>query len=468
MSLYIIGIDGLDLGIINKYISKLPNFSKLKKNGYLNNIQTVFPADSVPAWSSIFTGLNPAEHGIIRGKDFVESIEQYAKYNKIEISGKTFWDKLSEDGKRCLILNPFLAYPSWPINGTMISGPSFIEGEISKYPSTTNVLHDGVYGGYSAIGGLSTLNADMTDALKDITKLWEETKFQLSKEKFDLLFVTFTTLDRIQHYTWRYYDKNDPLHEYDSFLSNLIFTALQEFDLILAEVFSLMTEHDSLLVISDHGFGQRPYSLINLNELLRREGLLILNKDSDNFSVKTKQKVRNYAIQIFSKLKLLDIVVTKIKRIPGTMKYKKSDHLIDKDNSTCYTDELFCGKKPYIGLNFGNKIKGNIMLEQKSFEQIMNILDKSEEFPKYKWAKRNYELYKGRFSDRLPDICIELPKEFGIEYNLFSNIHTKSSTHYKISGGHYSSGTLGIFTKNKFIRPINTIEEFSLFVQSIL
>jgi len=467
MSLYIIGIDGLDLGIINKYISELPNFSNLKKEGYLKKIETVFPADSVPAWSSIFTGLNPAEHGIIRGKDYVETVEDYTKHNKLEICGKTFWDKLSSEGKRCLILNPFLAYPSWPINGTMISGPSFVEGNISKYPSTINVLHDTVYGGYGAIGGLSSLHSDMADALQDISNLWDETKFQMNKEKFDLVFVTFTTLDRIQHYSWRFYDENDPLHEYDSYLSNIILYALKKFDQILSEVLSLMSESDSLLLISDHGFGQRPYNLINLNELLRREGLLTLNKNSDNYSVKMKQKVRNYTIRILSSLKLLDTVVSKIKKIPGTMKYKKSDHLIDKDYSICYTDELFCGKKPYIGLNFGNKIKGNKMLEQKTFEQIMNILDKSEEFPKYIWAKRNFELYKGKFSDRLPDICIELPKEFGIEYDLFGDIQTKSVTHYKISGGHFSSGTLGIFPNTK-VQPIKSVEEFSSFVLSIV
>ncbi|TCN72138.1 alkaline phosphatase family protein [Acetobacteroides hydrogenigenes] len=470
MSLYILGIDGLDLDIIDHYIEQLPNFKKIRDAGYLQTIETVFPADSVPAWSTIFTGLNPAEHGIIRGKDYVESVEQFKKNNKIDITGKTFWDDLSKNGKRCLVLNPFLAYPSWPINGIMISGPAFVEGIVSKHPSNTITYKDHVYGGYKALGNVSNLKNDMDIAFQDIKDLWHETKFHLDKEKYDLIFVTFTTLDRIQHYTWRFFDKKDPLHEYENFLSNLILKSLKEFDKIIEEIIFKLNENDKLLIISDHGFGQRPYDLINLNELLRREGLLIVNNSASSglYWIKLKQKARNYTIKLLSKMRILDFVASKAKKIPGAMKYKKSDHLIDKVNSICYVDELFCGKKPYIGLNFGSKIKGNKQLEEELFNRIIHILDNCVEFPKYKWVKRNFELYNGMHYDRLPDICIELPMNYGIEYDLFGDILTTSSTHYKISGGHYSSGTLGIFPHHSGNRIINKVEDFKTYIQSLI
>lgn len=468
MSLYIIGIDGLDLDIIDKYIAELPNFSRMKTEGYLAKINTVFPADSVPAWSTIFTGLNPAEHGIIRGKDYIETVEDFKKNNKIEISGKTFWDKYTELGKKCLVLNPFLAYPTWPINGTFISGPAFVEGEISKYPSDTDVKHESVYGGYKSIGTLSSLKEDMQLAFKDINKLWDEAKYQISKDKFNLIFITFTTLDRIQHYTWRFFDKNDPLHEFDTYLSDIIKSSLKEFDKIIGEILAELSDSDSLLIISDHGFGQRPYKLVNLNELLRQKGLLKLNESATNKSVQLKQKFRTLVIKTLSDLKLLDLVASKIKKLPGTGKYKKSDYLIDKVNSVCYVDELFCGKKPYIGLNFGTKIKGNSALEDSTYKQIMELLENEREFPKYKWAKRNFDLYKGKFSDRFPDICIELPKEYGIEYELFGNILTNSVTHYKISGGHYSSGTFGYYSKLNKRNPVDNVKEFYNFVTDVL
>jgi predicted AlkP superfamily phosphohydrolase/phosphomutase len=467
MSTYILGIDGLDLGIINQYIDKLPNFKKLKDKGYLGEIKTVFPADSVPAWSTIFTGLNPAEHGIVRGKDYVESVEQFKKNNKIEISGKTFWDDLSQKGKRCLVLNPFLAYPSWKIEGTMISGPSFVEGEVSKYPENTKTKKDNVYGCYEAVGGVADLKKDMLNAYNDIQDLWDETKFHLDNSPYDLAFITWTTLDRIQHYTWRYYDKNDPLHSYDDYLSNLIFKSLSLFDSIFGELLERMSESDTLVVISDHGFGQRPYKLLNLNELLRQENLLKINKGKSNFSVKIKQKSRNFVIKVLSKLNLMDVMVSKIKKIPGAMKYKKSDHLIDTLNSICYVDDMFSGKKPYIGLNFGSKVKGNKELEDQNYQEILGILKNNPKFPDCKWIKRNYEVYQGKHFDLLPDICIELPSDYGVEYNLFSEILTESVTHYKISGGHLSSGTLGVFPHNKEDMIIDDILDFKKFIKHL-
>ena len=73
----IIGIDGLDKSIIERHINELPNFKKISKCGLLNHIESVFPADSVPALTTIFTGLNPSEHGIISGKAYIESIYDF-------------------------------------------------------------------------------------------------------------------------------------------------------------------------------------------------------------------------------------------------------------------------------------------------------------------------------------------------------------------------------------------------------
>ena len=58
--LIILGIDGMDWDVIVRYKDKLPNlYGLMQKNNY-PHLRSVFPADTTPAWSTIYTGLDPA------------------------------------------------------------------------------------------------------------------------------------------------------------------------------------------------------------------------------------------------------------------------------------------------------------------------------------------------------------------------------------------------------------------------
>ena len=67
--LIVIGIDGLDANLIHQFRDDLPNFSKLSQKSPLTRMSSVFPPDSPTAWATIFTGLDPANHGIVSFKD---------------------------------------------------------------------------------------------------------------------------------------------------------------------------------------------------------------------------------------------------------------------------------------------------------------------------------------------------------------------------------------------------------------
>lgn len=468
MSTIVIGIDGLELGIINKYISELPGFQILKDKGALNAIPTVFPADSVPAWLTIFTGLNPAQHGIVRGKDYVESVEEYEKSHTIKLAGKTFWDHLSKQGKKCLILNPFLAYPAWSINGLFISGPAFVDGSVTQCgPYRTQ--RPEVYGGYAAVGTVAELKQDMDSAFSDTKGLWQDFEdlfYKDGKKAYDFAFVTFTTLDRIQHYTWRYFDVNDPLYKYDDYLSDFIPKSLRYFDNCIQNTISKMEMDDNLIVISDHGFRQRPYKLINFNEIFRKAGLLEVNKSAKKNSTIFKQKLKTCVVKVLSDFRLLDVVVPRLKKVKAINKYKKSDFLIDKSESIVYVDQLFSGKKPYVGLNFGEKIKKLSDLERRQvFEKVKSCIVNSN-IPSPLWIKYGRDLYRGEFEENIPDICLELPGDYGVEFDMFGPEITTSSTHYKLSGGHYGNSTFGFYNKGGNIHTINHVADiYSLVVQ---
>ena len=130
----VIGIDSVDSKILLKFLDDLPNFRRLCELSPKLKMSSVFPPDSDTAWASIYTGLNPANHGII---DFVDPLEKAVHIQSNEVDpqpfiGKTFWDIASNNNKISYSLLPHICYPPWKINGTMVSRSKINESVISS------------------------------------------------------------------------------------------------------------------------------------------------------------------------------------------------------------------------------------------------------------------------------------------------------------------------------------------------
>ena len=146
--LVIIGLDGMEPTLVEKYMSEgnLPNLSKLKKRGTYAKLQTTTPAISPVAWSSFMTGSNPSKHNIF---DFLsrdpksylpdlssarigkpKKILSLGKYNiplsKPEIKGLRksipFWKILGQKGIFSTILRVPITFPPEKFSGHLLSG----------------------------------------------------------------------------------------------------------------------------------------------------------------------------------------------------------------------------------------------------------------------------------------------------------------------------------------------------------
>jgi predicted AlkP superfamily phosphohydrolase/phosphomutase len=144
----IVGLDGLEPTLVEKFMSegKLPNFSKIKKEGTYERLQTTTPAISPVAWSSFMTGTNPSKHNIF---DFLsrnpnnylpdlssarignpKRVLSIGKYNiplsKPEIRGLRkslpFWNILGKNGIFSTILRVPITFPPEKFSGHLLSG----------------------------------------------------------------------------------------------------------------------------------------------------------------------------------------------------------------------------------------------------------------------------------------------------------------------------------------------------------
>lgn len=157
----IMGIDAMDTGITEKLMSegRLPNLLSLKSNGTYGHLATTVPSESIVAWSSFATGLEPAMHGVF---DFVMCDNDYNPYlalndvrntesgTKVELrrKGEVFWDVLSKNRIKSYIYFCPNTFPAQPLLGKMLSGMGVpdLSGTMGTYSfyTTKQLLDNGI------------------------------------------------------------------------------------------------------------------------------------------------------------------------------------------------------------------------------------------------------------------------------------------------------------------------------------
>src|SRR6266849_2293205 len=68
-----LGISGLDADLLRVYGPCLPDLRRLLLQSHFLEMRSCFPPEPAPAWASIYTGLHPANHGILRRVDSLQN-----------------------------------------------------------------------------------------------------------------------------------------------------------------------------------------------------------------------------------------------------------------------------------------------------------------------------------------------------------------------------------------------------------
>ena len=460
----IIGIDGLDPFLLDRWKDTLPSFRDLIKVNTDIMIESTTPPDSICAWASIFTGDNPAEHGLIESIDYLapKKLEKH-KDRSADFRGRTFWDIVSDKGKEVCIINPFIAYPAWKVNGVMVSGPVFEGGKISAYPESIIKKYD-----FPSLGGM----VDFPDKkelegflirTKEVTEQLADVSLKMYKDLGpDLFFLTFLTLDRIKHFFWRYIDRDDIYYPGKNPFENSIKDFYKVLDNIIGNFIKSLDKDTALLVISDHGHRRRCVKSLNLNEILREKGYISTDVIGARGAMKKIiEKAKVFTLSMLSKCDLEDWIYKIARFIPNRKSLKKSTYMIDKENSPVTLSSL-CGANPFGGINV--KVEKYIEYEKLREKVINDLMDLNKSLGKniIKWAKKREQVYTGTHEDRLPDILFELNEEYGVGMDFYTKPVTPSYTHKKVSGGHQKEAVLLVYSNNDNIknieRPVSVID----------
>ena len=443
----VFGIDGMDLDVIKQYSEQLPNLvSMLRENGN-PTLRSVFPADTTPAWSTIYTGKDPSEHGII---NFVNVGAKENAYRPLEFDddsfrGVAFWDVLNREGYSCAVLLPMNIKKGYDIDGLMITRP--YDGKMSVYPKSKQSLYQprcdilGTEAKFSSEEALPKIKEDFFNKVEEEIRL---TRLALEHEDVDVVFSYFSTTDGIQHDFWRHCDPKHPEYPGSNTLENTIFEMYKIMDDFVGEVMNRYPKV-KLLVISDHGHGARPVYTVRINELLKRGGFLAprsKEKSSSKMSVKKKIKkfIKKTCVGLVKKAGLPKWAMKIAKKIPIWKSLFASSADFDWANTKAYLSDWSALKNYSYG---GIRINDNIPSEERDdvadriIEYLKPIMIEGEDKPLFEWIVRTNTFYHGEHVNRYPEIIYQMDERYGGEWELGENVFEKSGFMYMFSpGGH--------------------------------
>jgi predicted AlkP superfamily phosphohydrolase/phosphomutase len=273
--LLIIGIDGASTNVLNSIIASenLGTFAEIWKDGIVASLH-VNPNDR--GWPTILTGQSAADLG-----SFYFWKDPAARRPRMEFDGtplqrSSFIDVVSAAGGRVITVNCPLTYPTWDINGIMVSGagggskPDLARGVypaemLSRYEDTfSSYRFDVRRASYSDMQPVLMVK-DLITMTRARSRLASEL---LDKEPWDLSFIVFVGIDRLLHWMW---DALPAVGETPSTeLTREIGKYFRELDAAIARLIDVSPGAD-ILLISDHGF-QKVAKKFYINDWLVQQG----------------------------------------------------------------------------------------------------------------------------------------------------------------------------------------------------
>lgn len=429
--LIVIGLDGAPWTLLDPWISanKLPTFRKITHSGSKAILISTIPSITPPALSSMFTGMNPGNHGIF---SFIRADGSLMTLTEIEYP--KIWNVLDEHGFRSCVVNVRCTFPPERINGLMISGSVPSDKSNYVYPQDLRKRFEDFRNDKieKAIFKLREKKRNEKYRKKFVDLLVERMRrryyaFRRVNQEIDYDFsiLWIEETDTLQHCCWEY--KESLLRFYT------------EVDIILADIISNFPDRN-LFVISDHGFESRPERFFYVNTWLRREGKLRQKPwPPIHHIVNFLQHSAYRYLRSRAELQILKLVerfrTSRRKRDIPEMKIA-----IDKIETFLGVDKK--NSKAYLSTPFGisvNDPSDNDRVRDEIIAELRKVKDeRGEDVIKGVWKRE--EIFMGKYITEIPDIIFLVSERFmpfpSLTRNLFGDIKRKvlwwqSGEHYR-------------------------------------
>lgn len=392
-------LDGAPFNVFYSLAQKgiLPNMQKLMNIGCFNLLKSTIPSTSPVAIPSLFTGRNPGKHGIFDWCYMENGILR--PYTSKNIMIETIWDVLNTVNKKVILLNIPLTYPPLKVNGIMVSGPPTPRNRVESYPPEIISIIESKIGQYYVdlnIIGFNYMGNDeeafLEEAYLVTQKRTQATQYLMENYDWDLFIAGFTTLDRIQHVFFGYFQEESPFFNLEK--KNVLIKYYKQIDNSIGKIVSLLDENTILFIVSDHGFDYLN-KYVGINNLLFKNSL-----------IKKRKRFRLFTIENFIGFcKIIGIgnIEQKLSKRIHNLAIKILPRKTNFNESHCFAisgQSILINKKYFDDLNnmrlFKNKIKKYLLSIEdiETGEKIIeNVYDK-------------HKIYSGNEVTKAPDLIL--------------------------------------------------------------
>ena len=426
------GIDGATWTLIDRFVQEgaMPNLKYVMEHGAKGVLMSTFPTETMAAWTSIFTGVNPGKHGMpdfrLRINGNIEIAQ--SRYRMVQ----TIWQLISKKGLRSIVINDPVTYPADVINGIMTTGLMTPPGSNYVYPTELRSEIDRVVGGYmceppenfyeKAIEAKSEAYAMLEEVA---TKQAHAALHLANNYEWDILAPIFTTSDRLQHVFFS---------DYEYLRKHYVLL-----DGFLKQFLDIANVHNAnLLVVSDHGFGPIEKALY-INTWLNKAGFQTMKKSAIR-SLLVSQGFTVYKLkELIGKLGLSGLAFKLYRFSPRAIKdaLPLGDY---EDNQTDYSSSQ-AFSTAYHGIYLNSDLKGTeyARIRDAIMKKLTDLTDNGINVVEKLY--KSEDVLWGAYSGRAPDIFVVTRLGYGMSTHLNPNVFDKLENHgVMISGSHRLEG----------------------------
>lgn len=415
----VLGLDGATWTLLDPLLTqnKLPTLGKLIANGSRSILRSCIQPSSEQAWSAFATGKQNGKFGLYGFYQRAKNSYALEYINASHRRAATLWRILSERGKKCVVVNVPLTWPTEKINGALVSGlmtPGLNSQFTYPHELKTELLRElGEYiidvdieRGESDIGSLG----DLAIRVKRMSEL-QTRAFESLLEKnpdWDFGMLVHRAPDILCHKFWRYQDPTHPLYnERDAekwgSVINDCFEYLDEYNARILEKFA--DENTTVIVLSDHGFGPLTHA-VYLNEYLAQRGILAYKEQQANTvssALRAGVKRLNNPLVGAVKAKVFEV----LPQLKSNLHYSMAYGNMDWTRTKAYA----VGTMGNVYLNVRGR-EPNGCVEPSEYEATRQdviaamraLKDPATQKPIFDFVYRREEIYHGDALDDAPDV----------------------------------------------------------------